>query len=1017
MLPCSEFNLFSCFLEQTNRNMKHYLPTISLFLATRSGLALGSVSDFDPFVDPFEVIASSDLAIQKKQNDRHLDEGEKSVNIAGIFDVASFHWGKELFEFVIDSLNNHTDGFFDDIFDDGTKIEYTIEDSACDSTMASYAYWNVRTQWDALIHGVVGCRCSSATQTVVTIAELEQVPVISPSATSSKLTGYPFFSRTISPDTHQGQVGALVAMLRDLGWNRASIVVTDKQYSRDLSTEFQRLWSEDGENAGDIAYHAPPVKIDPMTDTVVKESVIQALSSLPTDPRDKSRIILLFSHAEHSYEILKIAHEIEFQPDAIWVGPEAWVDRLPPDTSWIPSDAGYLGVSAFRNREGVVYEDFLARYNDARIAKGQEVWTEPPDFVVEYMVDSILALAQALSSLPHNDRANGELVTERLRQLSIEGVSGEVRFTDKGDRLDPKFTVYNLKEKEGEQVWEDVGSVKVNSDDGFGEVALDRESICLADLKCGQIPSDRYAVPINPLVIWFPVCVGVVLLLLVAVMLELWRSKRSEERVQKELKKAAEQLERQMQGMVQVVHDLPVRTAEEYNEKIDMTNRESRLNAVRWYWEEDDGFLHKYEPSTVLHGTRFVGYHREISGQIEHAYQQWKEGRGFQQYDVDLTGKVQKANNAHTGLRYQIDFEHMEQANATTDYKRSIRRKEDKQDQSNCAVHQSLPPLPPRIDFSKDGEDLLPTFKGQIIQISKVHPEDKSWAYGSVLYDPLLHNAKDKSSEENNDDVESGLNTVLAKALHDRPTSGWFPRDSVTIDADVDVMQKLIESWGGQGLGATELAPPTTWEKSADGRVLVPPHSAEYKQVADYFLTAMYGQRDKVKVIQVERVQNLALWQTYAVKRQTVKTRDSSKPEHRYNNVDVEDYERQWLFHGTAPDNLDKIEKQGFNRAFAGRNAVAYGKGVYFARDAAYSSHECYSTRDSNGIQRMFLCRVVVGDWCRGTNGQLTPAPKPHSQLELFDSTVDNIQNPSIFVIFHDAQAFPEYLVSFKRVD
>jgi poly [ADP-ribose] polymerase 10/14/15 len=61
----------------------------------------------------------------------------------------------------------------------------------------------------------------------------------------------------------------------------------------------------------------------------------------------------------------------------------------------------------------------------------------------------------------------------------------------------------------------------------------------------------------------------------------------------------------------------------------------------------------------------------------------------------------------------------------------------------------------------------------------------------------------------------------------------------------------------------------------------------------------------------------------------------------------------------------------------------------------------------------MFLCRVAVGDWCKGQEGQLTPDPKPHNHLELFDSTVDNVTNPSIFVVYHDAQAYPEYLVSF----
>jgi hypothetical protein len=54
----------------------------------------------------------------------------------------------------------------------------------------------------------------------------------------------------------------------------------------------------------------------------------------------------------------------------------------------------------------------------------------------------------------------------------------------------------------------------------------------------------------------------------------------------------------------------------------------------------------------------------------------------------------------------------------------------------------------------------------------------------------------------------------------------------------------------------------------------------------------------------------------------------------------------------------------------------------------------------------MFACRVAAGDWCFGNNGQLTPDVKQGN--DLFDCTVDNINDPSIVVVYHDAQAYPE---------
>jgi hypothetical protein len=33
----------------------------------------------------------------------------------------------------------------------------------------------------------------------------------------------------------------------------------------------------------------------------------------------------------------------------------------------------------------------------------------------------------------------------------------------------------------------------------------------------------------------------------------------------------------------------------------------------------------------------------------------------------------------------------------------------------------------------------------------------------------------------------------------------------------------------------------------------------------------------------------------------------------------------------------------------------------------------------------------------------------------LFDTTVNNVANPSIYVTYHDAQSYPEYLITFRQ--
>ena len=104
-----------------------------------------------------------------------------------------------------------------------------------------------------------------------------------------------------------------------------------------------------------------------------------------------------------------------------------------------------------------------------------------------------------------------------------------------------------------------------------------------------------------------------------------------------------------------------------------------------------------------------------------------------------------------------------------------------------------------------------------------------------------------------------------------------------------------------------------------------------------------------------------------------------------------------------------------FEPSFCGKNATMYGKGVYFARDASYSTYPVYSPRDTHGVQSIFLARVVVGEYCRGEKDALEPAERDLGTGALYDSTVDNVRDPSIFVTYNDGQAYPEYLVKFKQ--
>lgn len=94
--------------------------------------------------------------------------------------------------------------------------------------------------------------------------------------------------------------------------------------------------------------------------------------------------------------------------------------------------------------------------------------------------------------------------------------------------------------------------------------------------------------------------------------------------------------------------------------------------------------------------------------------------------------------------------------------------------------------------------------------------------------------------------------------------------------------------------------------------------------------------------------------------------------------------------------------------------AAFYGNGSYFAVNASYSAQDTYSKPNANGEKFMYVCRVLTGEFALGQQGLVEPPNKGLNSVTRYDSVVDNIQKPSIFVVFHDAHAYPEYLITFK---
>ena len=229
---------------------------------------------------------------------------------------------------------------------------------------------------------------------------------------------------------------------------------------------------------------------------------------------------------------------------------------------------------------------------------------------------------------------------------------------------------------------------------------------------------------------------------------------------------------------------------------------------------------------------------------------------------------------------------------------------------------------------------------------------------------------------------------------------------------------------------------PDTWEEQpeVDG-IPAPVHYFEVPQGSQEYQNALGRfnetiRHKSVNIIKLERIQNPTAYTRYITLRDTISQKYPLKKK-----IEVKE-----LFHGMKEENIHLISNQGFNRNFAGDAngmvvcyfvriflnfflihflslsllAAYFGNGVYFALNANYSALPKYSVPNKDGVQFMFICSVIIGEHTVGAIGMKVPPVLEKGSSQVYDTLVDNKDNPTIFVAVTDAQAYPQYLVSFK---
>lgn len=195
------------------------------------------------------------------------------------------------------------------------------------------------------------------------------------------------------------------------------------------------------------------------------------------------------------------------------------------------------------------------------------------------------------------------------------------------------------------------------------------------------------------------------------------------------------------------------------------------------------------------------------------------------------------------------------------------------------------------------------------------------------------------------------------------------------------------------------------------------------------------GDYTGLQVVKVEQIESPQLWMIYQLRKvklvdDVLKKKCPETPSPSLAKTEIASYDHSWmpksglltevnevfLFHGTKPDIADKVIETGFEERLASLGGL-YGAGAYFAEKSSKSDQ--YTSDDGNGNHHMFLARVALGAHVKETHAHCNNIrileEIPGGTGVRYSSLLGLKGAHREFIVFDGGQAYPEFLITYKR--